>query len=150
MLLISLWLLSACTTTGNGLAAGSRAAPAISLTTRDDGSTLVTVSADAAFQYDSSELQPPIATELVNKVQGLQGQALVVSAYTDNVGAAAYNQTLSQQRAQAIADALTAAGFGADRTRVHGYGEADPVASNETAAGRRQNRRIELLFSAVP
>lgn len=67
-----------------------------------------------------------------------------IAGHSDSLGEASYNQQLSQQRAQAVADRLIdALGIDRDRVRAVGYGEAEPMASNETAAGRAQNRRVE-------
>ncbi|WP_111497027.1 OmpA family protein [Marinobacter bohaiensis] len=67
-----------------------------------------------------------------------------VGGHTDNTGAASYNQTLSQRRAEAVADRLVETlGVDADRVSARGYGEAEPIADNSTAQGRRENRRVE-------
>jgi outer membrane protein OmpA-like peptidoglycan-associated protein len=67
-----------------------------------------------------------------------------VDGYTDNLGSPAANQRLSAERAQAVADALSAAGVAADRMVTAGHGDANPVADNGTEEGRAQNRRTEL------
>lgn len=67
-----------------------------------------------------------------------------IAGHTDSAGDAGYNQFLSQRRAEAVAGRLTnALGIGADRVSAVGYGEAEPIASNDTAAGRAENRRVE-------
>ncbi|MDC0662998.1 OmpA family protein [Marinobacter sp. SS21] len=67
-----------------------------------------------------------------------------IAGHTDSAGNADYNQSLSQQRAEAVAGRLTASlGVAADRVSAVGYGEAEPVADNDTAGGRAQNRRVE-------
>ncbi|MDN5870215.1 MAG: OmpA family protein, partial [Nitrococcus sp.] len=75
-----------------------------------------------------------------------------VEGYTDSVGPMAYNQRLSERRAQSVADAMTARGIASGRMTVAGYGEANPVAPNNTAAGRARNRRVEfvILGAGVP
>ncbi len=77
---------------------------------------------------------------------GLTG-TIYVDGYTDSIGSAAYGQVLSQRRARVVADYLTSHLGNAD---VHvvatGYGEADPVASNATAAGRQANRRVTITL----
>ena len=67
-----------------------------------------------------------------------------VGGYTDNRGAAALNEKLSRKRAQAVANYLVSRGVKADQLTAKGYGAANPVADNNTAAGRAQNRRVEL------
>jgi outer membrane protein OmpA-like peptidoglycan-associated protein len=72
---------------------------------------------------------------------------LIVEGYTDNQGRDSTNQDLSQRRALAVSDALVSRGVQRDRIEVVGRGPMLPVASNDTAAGRQQNRRVEMVFS---
>lgn len=73
----------------------------------------------------------------------------VIEGHTDNTGKAAYNQSLSQKRADAVAALLiTRFGIAADRLQAKGYGEDRPVASNDTQAGRQKNRRVVAVFNA--
>jgi len=73
----------------------------------------------------------------------------VIEGHTDSQGAEAYNQDLSQRRAQAVADILVSKhGIGASRLSAKGYGESRPVASNDTREGRAQNRRIQAVLSS--
>jgi outer membrane protein OmpA-like peptidoglycan-associated protein len=72
---------------------------------------------------------------------------IMIEGHTDSRGTDEYNQALSQRRAQAVADALTARGVPADSVRTLGRGKAYPVASNDTPEGRQQNRRVEIIFS---
>lgn len=67
-----------------------------------------------------------------------------VDGHTDNVGSASLNQRLSEQRADSVARYLRSRGVAPERLRVYGYGFQQPVASNSTAAGRQQNRRVEI------
>lgn len=70
-----------------------------------------------------------------------------IEGYTDSVGREDYNQQLSERRADAVRQALLQRSVPGDRIETVGFGEADPVASNDNAAGRQQNRRVEVLFS---
>ncbi len=70
-----------------------------------------------------------------------------ISGHTDSTGAASYNQTLSERRASNVRDYLTAQGIAPVRTFARGYGESSPIASNDTAQGRQQNRRVELRMT---
>jgi outer membrane protein OmpA-like peptidoglycan-associated protein len=70
-----------------------------------------------------------------------------VEGYTDSVGGDDYNQRLSEQRGAAVRDYLTQEGMAASSVTSKGFGKAQPVASNETAKGRQQNRRVELVIS---
>jgi outer membrane protein OmpA-like peptidoglycan-associated protein len=70
---------------------------------------------------------------------------LLIEGHTDNTGAEDFNLRLSQQRADAVKDALVSRGVGADRITTKGYGPKYPVVANDTAAGRQQNRRVEVV-----
>lgn len=67
-----------------------------------------------------------------------------IQAYTDSMGEAAYNQTLSEQRANSVRDYMIGKGIAANRMEAKGYGESRPVADNGTRDGRAENRRVEL------
>jgi OmpA-OmpF porin, OOP family len=68
-----------------------------------------------------------------------------VNGYSDAIGSFGYNQRLSQRRADAVAEYLIGKGIDSGRLVTHGYGKANFVASNATAEGRAQNRRVELI-----
>jgi outer membrane protein OmpA-like peptidoglycan-associated protein len=70
----------------------------------------------------------------------------VIEGYTDSVGSESTNQVLSERRAQAVKSALVGQGVPSDRLRSEGFGEARPVGSNDSADGRRSNRRVEVVF----
>jgi hypothetical protein len=70
-----------------------------------------------------------------------------VEGYTDNVGSETYNQKLSEQRASTVQSFLISQGLSPQNVSAIGYGLADPVADNSTAAGRQQNRRVEMVVS---
>jgi outer membrane protein OmpA-like peptidoglycan-associated protein len=72
---------------------------------------------------------------------------VVVRGYTDSRGSATANQDLSQRRAEAVGGALVSRGVAPERMVATGYGEANPVANNETSRGRNQNRRVEIALS---
>jgi outer membrane protein OmpA-like peptidoglycan-associated protein len=80
-------------------------------------------------------------------LQAYPGLKLQVEGYTDSVGGEAYNQKLSENRADAVRDFLLAQGVSHDNITSTGYGESDPVADNNTASGRSQNRRVQLVVS---
>lgn len=100
------------------------------------------------FEFDSATLTDSVSERLDNFVNFLNEypQAQVeITGYTDSSGPAAYNQKLSERRAQAVADYLVAAGIDADRFTVKGMGEENPVADNSTHEGREKNRRVEVV-----
>ena len=72
---------------------------------------------------------------------------IMIEGHTDSRGSDAFNEELSRRRAQAVADALLTRGIPSSRFEILGRGEAVPVASNDNAAGRQQNRRVEIVFS---
>jgi len=72
---------------------------------------------------------------------------VLVEGYTDSTGSDSLNQALSERRADAVRAALVDAGISSDRVTTRGYGEKFPVASNKMAAGRQQNRRVEIILS---
>ena len=100
------------------------------------------------FEFDSAKLTDSVSERLDNFVNFLNEypQAQVeITGYTDSSGPAAYNQKLSERRAQSVADYLIAAGIDADRFTVTGMGEENPVADNSTHEGREKNRRVEVV-----
>jgi outer membrane protein OmpA-like peptidoglycan-associated protein len=102
------------------------------------------------FDFDKSNIRPdatPILDEAVRLLKEEGEVTIVCKGYTDSIGSAAYNQGLSLRRANAVKAYLVDHGIPAKRITVQGFGKSDPVASNETADGRAQNRRVELHVS---
>lgn len=101
------------------------------------------------FAFDSAKLKPA-AQEPLDKLAGYlhdHPQVLVqIVGYTDSAGPAAYNQRLSERRAQSIAEAMEQRGINRDRMEVSGRGESNPVATNATEYGRQLNRRVEFIL----
>ena len=120
------------------------------LQTRDTARGLIVNMSDVLFDTGKYSLRP-LAREKLAKVAGIvsghPGLKLDVEGYTDNVGGDDYNQRLSEQRGEAVRDYLTAEGMAANSVTSKGFGKTQPVASNETATGRQQNRRVELVIS---
>jgi OOP family OmpA-OmpF porin len=107
------------------------------------------LSTESTFAVDSAVLKASIKSELKDAVTILKTypQAMVkVTGHTDSTGSDAYNMTLSDKRAKAVATAIVAEGVNADRITVKGAGETQPVATNKTAEGRAQNRRVEIVI----
>jgi outer membrane protein OmpA-like peptidoglycan-associated protein len=123
------------------------------LETRDTARGLIINMSDVLFDTAQYTLRP-LARERLAKVAGIilghPGLTLVVEGHTDSVGSDAYNQTLSEQRAGSVRDYLIQQGMLAmDSISAKGLGETMPVASNDTAAGRQLNRRVELIVSGA-
>jgi outer membrane protein OmpA-like peptidoglycan-associated protein len=104
---------------------------------------------DALFDTGKYSLRPE-AREKLAKVAGiaagLPGLRLDVEGHTDSVGGDDYNQLLSERRATAVLDCLMQQGMPVGSVTAKGFGKAQPVASNDTAPGRQQNRRVEIVI----
>ena len=101
------------------------------------------------FDTDSAVFKPVfnnILTSVAKVINEFDKTNVLVAGYTDSTGSAAYNNTLSLQRAQAVANYLKLRDVSASRLMVYGYGSGNPIASNATAAGREQNRRVEITL----
>jgi outer membrane protein OmpA-like peptidoglycan-associated protein len=120
------------------------------LQTRDTARGLIVNMSDVLFDTGKSSLRP-LAREKLAKVAGIVsghlGLRLEVEGHTDSVGSDDYNQQLSEQRGSAVRDYLTQQGMAGSSVTTKGFGKTQPVASNDTAAGRQQNRRVELVIS---
>jgi len=120
------------------------------LQTRDTARGLIVNMSDVLFDTGKFSLRP-LAREKLAKVAGIvsghPGLKLGVEGHTDSVGGDDYNQRLSEQRGASVRDYLTQEGMAVNSVTAKGFGKTQPVASNETAAGRQQNRRVELVIS---
>ena len=111
---------------------------------------LVLTLGDVLFETGKAELRPGALRNLYPLVTFLQKypeRRVLIEGHTDSVGSEASNLDLSQRRADAVRDFLLQNGVRAAQITTHGYGKASPVASNDTVAGRQQNRRVELIIS---
>ena len=120
------------------------------LQTRDTARGLIMNMSDVLFDTGKYTLKP-LAREKLAKAAGVllayPGLSIEVDGHTDNVGSDEFNQTLSVERASAVRDYLIQQGVPAASINAQGFGKTQPIASNETAAGRQQNRRVELVVS---
>jgi len=106
--------------------------------------------AGVTFQPNSARLTAEGRTTLDAVAETLERQEdlkVEIAGHTDSVGSEAYNTLLSQQRADAVRTYLTGKGIEGERMTAVGYGEAEPVASNDSDAGRRANRRVEFRIT---
>ena len=114
------------------------------------GQTLnVTLPEGVLFATDSAAVSGPAQSDLLAVAQNLRQypkSTVQVIGHTDSTGEAAYNLQLSQRRAQSVANILIAGGVQSQRIAAGGQGESQPVASNDTPAGRSQNRRVEIII----
>ncbi len=103
--------------------------------------------ADTFFDFDKSVLKAEGKAklkELVEKIKNISLEVVIVVGHTDSVGTDAYNQKLSQRRAEAVKGYLVTLGVSKNRIYTEGKGESEPAADNKTAAGRAKNRRVEV------
>src|SRR5277367_2530654 len=120
------------------------------LQTQETARGLIVNMSDVLFDTAKYTLKPE-AREKLAKVSGIllayPNLKVQVEGYTDNVGSEQYNLTLSQQRGDAVREYLISQGVGADNISSTGYGLTNPIADNATAAGRAQNRRVQMVVS---
>jgi OOP family OmpA-OmpF porin len=115
---------------------------------RTDRGLVITLE-DVLFEVNGAELQPGAQTELLRLAEYLKrnpDRKILIEGHTDNTGNSEYNLQLSQLRARSVESFLLGNGVPADRVRAIGYGETRPEAPNDTAGGRQQNRRVEIVI----
>jgi|tagenome__1003787_1003787.scaffolds.fasta_scaffold19969641_1 OOP family OmpA-OmpF porin len=118
------------------------------LKAQDSDRGLVLTLGDVQFSPNQAELTVGAMRRLDPLVLLLKDQprrTIYIEGHTDSSGTGSYNLELSQRRADAVRDFLVDNGISPNRIVARGYGEADPVASNDTASGRRDNRRVEVI-----
>jgi OOP family OmpA-OmpF porin len=111
----------------------------------------VSLTAGALFDVNKADLKPGGKSELdalAAKLQGAQIEQITVTGHTDSSGSKQLNQSLSERRADAVKAYLVSKGLDGSRIDTKGAGDTQPVASNNTAAGRAQNRRVEIDIRA--
>jgi len=107
----------------------------------------VTYAADTFFDFDKSVIKPEGKAkldDLIGKTKGINLEVIIAVGHTDSVGSEAYNQGLSERRANAVKEYLVSKGVEKNRVYTEGKGEKQPIASNSTAEGRAKNRRTEI------
>lgn len=117
---------------------------------RNQDGSINLVMPSVTFATNSSTIQPRFQTALNDVARVLREDgtanklALVIHGHTDNTGTDAINNPLSQNRANSVLNYLSSQGIASSRMTARGYGSSSPIASNDTAAGREQNRRVEI------
>lgn len=117
-----------------------------------DETLKVSLSNDATFDFDRSDIKPVFYTaldKLANTLVEYDRTVLHIIGHTDSVGSSDYNQALSIRRAQSVAQYLLLKGVASDRLEIAGRGETEPRISNETPALRQMNRRVEIYIKPV-
>ncbi|QEM83669.1 OmpA family protein [Halomonas binhaiensis] len=117
---------------------------------RQGDNIVLNMPSSVTFGFDSSDLTGNASTAL-NDVANVLTQypetTINIAGHTDSTGDAGYNQKLSERRAQAVGSYLQGRGVAANRLAMMGYGENQPIASNDTEEGRAQNRRVEITLT---
>ncbi|MDV3308181.1 MAG: OmpA family protein [Cyclobacteriaceae bacterium] len=111
----------------------------------------ITFDSGLLFDHDSYQLKPETEQNLEALSETLKkydDTNILIEGHTDNTGAEDYNQQLSDWRAEAVSRFINEKGVKNGRITMQGYGESQPIASNETAEGRQQNRRVEVAIYA--
>lgn len=117
-----------------------------------DGSVGLIMPGNITFDTNKSNIKPNFYSTLDKVAQTLtqdNKSGILVTGYTDNTGNDSINIPLSQARAQSVASYLASRGVSTSRINVQGQGAANPIASNATAQGREQNRRVEISIYAI-
>ena len=120
------------------------------LEARDTDRGLVLTLGDVLFDTGTATLKPGAATTIDRLAQFMRDypeRAVRIEGHTDSAGSDETNQSLSEQRAQAVRAELVARGLEAQRIATLGFGEARPIAGNDSPGGRQQNRRVEIVVS---
>jgi len=119
---------------------------------RQGDDLVLNIPSGITFAYDSATVQPQFQRTLDQVAQTLAqyNQTYIdVYGHTDSTGSDAYNQTLSERRARAVADYLSGQGVQPARIGTRGYGETQPIAPNDTDPGRAANRRVEVKIVPI-
>ena len=119
---------------------------------RDGDDLLLRMPSGITFAYDRADVQPqfqPTLNDVASVLAQYPKTYIDVFGHTDSDGADAYNQTLSERRAQAVSTYLVSRGVQSARMGTRGFGETQPIASNATEEGKAANRRVEIKISPV-
>jgi outer membrane protein OmpA-like peptidoglycan-associated protein len=117
-----------------------------------DDSLKIDVSSEVSFDFARAELKPafiPTLDKVAGLIQKYDRTVVHVIGHTDSIGSDAYNQRLSEQRAERVVQYFSSRGIPWQRLSTEGRGEREPRASNDTEAGRQLNRRVEILIKPV-
>lgn len=120
--------------------------------TREGDNLILNMPSNVTFGVDSSAISPAFQTTLgnvANTLSSYEKSYVDVLGHTDSTGSDAYNQSLSERRAESVANFLANSGVQRARLATRGYGESQPIASNSTEEGRAANRRVEIKIVPI-
>jgi len=124
----------------------------LQITTMSDGSLKVGIAGDVSFDVDSATIKPQYLdtyAKIASILKSYDKTVIHVVGHTDSTGSDEHNQALSQRRAQSVGSYLISQGVDGSRVREEGRGESEPVATNDTAAGRARNRRVDIVIKPI-
>jgi outer membrane protein OmpA-like peptidoglycan-associated protein len=148
LMLLTSFTLHACATATTNLDAKQIKIDGATVQQTEQG-LLITLKSELLFEFDSDEVQPkPVITisEIADLVKSQPNHNILVEGYTDNTGDDDYNVDLSQRRADSVRAILIQQGVDPVRIKAYGFGEMQPLASNDTSEGRQLNRRVEVTI----
>jgi outer membrane protein OmpA-like peptidoglycan-associated protein len=125
---------------------------AIEIERLQDETLKIDIASEVSFDFGSAGIKPafrPTLDKVGGVLQRYDRSIVHVVGHTDSVGSEAYNQRLSEQRAQSVVDYLVSTGVARERLRAEGRGETEPRDSNASEAGRQLNRRVELFVKPI-
>ncbi|MEX1081568.1 MAG: OmpA family protein [Halofilum sp. (in: g-proteobacteria)] len=124
----------------------------LAITEVGDDALRVGIASDATFAFDSADIQPASRgtyDKIANVLADYDKTIIHIVGHTDSVGSDNYNLGLSEERARSVGEHLLGGGVNGDRLIYYGMGERQAVASNDTAEGRQQNRRVEIFIKPI-
>lgn len=132
--------------------AAERARNELQIVRLSDNALKIGVASDASFDVDSATLKGQAQStfsRIAAVLKDYDATVIHIVGHTDSTGSAQYNQALSQRRAGSVTSHLVAQGVTNQRLRQEGRGESEPIADNDTAAGRTRNRRVDIVIQPV-
>lgn len=132
--------------------AAEQARGELNITKLSGNALKVGIASDATFDFDSAAIKSSAQAtyaKIASVLKDYDKTIVHVVGHTDSTGTDAYNQTLSERRASAVASALTANGLNSARLLTEGRGESEPIADNSTKEGQRRNRRVDIVIKPI-
>jgi outer membrane protein OmpA-like peptidoglycan-associated protein len=132
--------------------AAEQARKELQITRLSDNSLKIGIASDVSFDVDSAQIKPDaLATyaKIANVLSTYDKTVIHIVGHTDSSGSDQYNQGLSERRASSVASYMGGQGLPGTRVRQEGRGESQPIATNDSADGRKRNRRVDIVIKPV-